>query len=220
MGMLEWAKREVEIACKKERGCKEEGEWVYGCECYKSALNAFESLCFDEHSGFSIAFTKNILNRMIDGKPLTPIEDTDDTWVHVIDDRDTGKKGYQCKRMRSLFKSVYPDGTVKYNDVDRVVGINIDSPDTAWHMGLIDDIVNDMFPITMPYFPKNNQCKVYVEDFLNDRSNGDFDTLGVFYLINPNGERIEVNRFFKEGEMGFTEISKKEYEERRKMKLE
>ena len=34
MGMSEWAKREVEIACKKERGDKPETEWDYGCACY------------------------------------------------------------------------------------------------------------------------------------------------------------------------------------------
>lgn len=219
MGMLEWAKREVEIACKKERGDREENEFDYGCECYKSALKAFKSLCLDGHSGFSIRLTKDILNRMIDGKPLTPIYDTDDIWRYSFDREYTRAKMYRCKRMSSLFKEVYPDGTVKYNDINRVVGINIDSPNVHWHMGLADKIVDDMFPISMPYIPENEPYKVYVEEFLTDRRNGDFDTVGVFYLINPDGEKVEVNRFFKEGERGFIEISREEYEERRKMKL-
>ena len=42
MSMMEWAKREVEIASKRERGDKPEGEWDYGCACYDSALKAFE----------------------------------------------------------------------------------------------------------------------------------------------------------------------------------
>lgn len=62
MSMLEWAKREVEIACKRENPDKKEGEFDYGCACYESALKAFESLCEDGHSGMSIGFTKNILN--------------------------------------------------------------------------------------------------------------------------------------------------------------
>lgn len=74
MGMLEWAKNEVAIASKRERGDKPEGEWDYGCACYDSAMRAFESLLGDGHSGMSIGITKNILNRLIDGKPLTPIE--------------------------------------------------------------------------------------------------------------------------------------------------
>lgn len=70
MSMLEWAKNEIAIASKRERGDKPEGEWDYGCACYDSALRAFESLLGDGHSGMSIGFTKNILNRLIDGKPL------------------------------------------------------------------------------------------------------------------------------------------------------
>lgn len=68
MSMMEWAKREVEIASKRERGDKPESEWDYGCACYDSALKAFESLCGDGHSGFSIGITKGILNRLIEGK--------------------------------------------------------------------------------------------------------------------------------------------------------
>lgn len=33
MSMMEWAKREVEIASKRERGDKPESEWDYGCAC-------------------------------------------------------------------------------------------------------------------------------------------------------------------------------------------
>ena len=118
MSMLDWAKREVEIACRKENPNRKEGEWDYGCACYESALKAFESLCGDGHSGFSIKMTQQILNRMIDGQPLTPIEDTDDIWEECPWSKN-GEKRYQCERMSSLFKTVYPDGTVRYSDVDR-----------------------------------------------------------------------------------------------------
>lgn len=84
MSMMDWAKREVEIASKRERGDKPESEWDYGCACYDSALKAFESLCGDGHSGFSIGITKGILNRLIEGKPLTPIEDQNgNSWSWV-----------------------------------------------------------------------------------------------------------------------------------------
>ena len=71
--MLDWAKREVEIDCKKENPNRKEGEFDYGCACYESALKAFESLTDVDHSGFSIGITNNILNRLINGMPLTPI---------------------------------------------------------------------------------------------------------------------------------------------------
>ena len=66
-----WAENEVKIACHRKGG-----EFDYGCACYESALKAFQSLCNDGLSVASIMFTKAILNRMIAGKPLMPIEDT------------------------------------------------------------------------------------------------------------------------------------------------
>lgn len=104
--ILEWAKREVEIACKKENPNRKEGEFDYGCACYKSALKAFESLTEDEHSGFSIKITQAILNRLIDGKPLTPIEDTDDAWNIVSLSNDDKLDIYinvkECRRYLSM----------------------------------------------------------------------------------------------------------------------
>ena len=38
MTMTNWAKREVEIACARERRDKNPDEWDYGCACYKSAI--------------------------------------------------------------------------------------------------------------------------------------------------------------------------------------
>lgn len=98
MSMLDWAKREVELACKRENPDRKPGEWDYGCACYESALKALKSLLEDGHSGFSIGLTKQILNRLIDGKPLIPIEDTDDNWNYVYENTD-GTNGYQCNRM-------------------------------------------------------------------------------------------------------------------------
>lgn len=117
MNMADWAKNEIEIACKNERGDKNPEEFDYGCACYESAYKAFQSLMEDGHSGMSIGFTKAILNRLIDGKPLTPIEDTPDIW-NDLTDRQKDYTSYQCERMSSLFKDVYKDGTVKYHDVN------------------------------------------------------------------------------------------------------
>lgn len=46
--MLDWAKREVEIACKKENPNRKESEFNYECACYESALKAFEGRIIDE----------------------------------------------------------------------------------------------------------------------------------------------------------------------------
>lgn len=219
--MLDWAKREVEIACKKENPNRKEGEFDYGCACYESALKAFESLLEDGHSGFSIKMTQAILIRLLDGQPLTPIEDTDDIWNECSRPKD-GPKVYKCKRMSSLFKDVYADGTVKYYDVNSSYCVDINDPSAACNFGLVFKIINEMFPIVMPYMP-GKPIKVYCEDFLTDKKNSGFDTVGVLYALkteNGKQEKIGINRFFREPEGdeegSWTEISKEEYYERKR----
>ena len=227
--ILEWAKREVEIACKRENPNKKEGEFDYGCFCYSSALKAFKSLYDDEHSGCSIRITQSILNRLIDGKPLTPIEDTDDVW-NISHANGNGEMIYQCNRMSALFKTVHPDGSVDYSSIDHCYCIDINNPKNTYSSRLVRRIIHKLFPITMPYIP-GEPIKVFCEYFLTDKNNGDFDTIGVFYAFKEeNGEpiRIEINRFFrepfkneKESEEfpGYVEISKEEYDSRKAIKL-
>lgn len=219
MSMTEWAKREVEIACARERkNSSEEGEWDYGCACYESALKAFMSLAEDSHSGMSIGITKRILNRLIDGRPLTPIEDTDDIW-NDVSYRDDKYQEFQCRRMSSLFKRVYPDGTVKYRDIDGHYCVNIHNPNSTYHSGLVQKIVDEMFPVTMPYCP-GDPIKVYCEDLLSDWKNGDFDTVGIFYAKKPDGKEVPINRYFKESGNGWEEITVTEYKDRERMSIE
>lgn len=226
MSNLEWAKREVELACQRENPNRKDGEFDYGCACYESALKAFESLCKDGHSGYSIKITQSILNRLIDGQPLTPIEDTDDVWGEQMPS--LFKRTYQCKRTPSLFKEVYTDGTIKYYDIDNSYCVNIHYPNCTYHFGLVRRIIDEMFPVTMPYMP-GKPIAVYCEDFLTDRKNGNFDTVGVFYAVkteNGKQDKIEINRFFRESfenessDEWYVEISKEEYEERKSKKIE
>lgn len=215
-----WAAKEVELACQKEKEASEDSdEWDYGVACYESALRAYECLCRDGHSGFSIQITKSILNRLVDGKCLTPIEDTPDIWNKV--DNGKGAKKYQCKRMSSLFKEVASDGTATYRDVNRVYCVNIDAPDVSYTNGLATRLVDKLFPITMPYLPTGKKFKVVREEFLVDEKNGDYDTLAFLWIETPDGKKVEVNRYFKESDSteGFTPIDKAEYEERKARKV-
>ena len=214
MSMDDWAKNEIEIACKYERGDKNPEEFDYGCACYESAYKALKSLMEDGHSGMSISFTKAILNRLIDGKPLTPIEDTPDIW-NCLTDRNKNYTSYQCKRMSSLFKDVYNDGFVQYRDVNRFYCLDKDDPDMGgWHNGFIDQILDAQFPITMPYSPASKPWYVYCSEGLSDPKNGDFDSIGIHYVLKPNGKRVDIHRFFKEGENEWIEIDQQEYDNR------
>ena len=211
MSMTTWAEKEVEIACKREREASDnKEEWDYGCACYESALKALKSLAEDGHSGYSMSITKHILNRLIDGKPLTPIEDSDDMWNETSRMRD-GYRTFQCKRMSSLFKYVYEDGTVKYSDINRVVCVNFDDHSNCWSNGFINRLIDELYPIAMPYMPGSKQYEVYCKEFLTDRKNGDFDTLAVLCVKLPDGTVKDIYRYFKDIPNGWEEIDAYEY---------
>lgn len=213
MDMNNWAKKEVEILIENNG---DEGWSDYINNCAESAVKAFESLLEDGHSGLSITVTKDILNRLIDGKVLTPIEDTPDVW-NEPNDYGKGYKSYQCKRMSSLFKRVYDDGTIKYTDIDRYMGIPIENPKCSYTSGRIRDIVDELFPLTMPYYPKDKKYKIYTDDFLYNKDNGDFDHEAFYYMMTPSGEKIDLNRFYYYPEDGtIIEITKEQYEEMKK----
>ena len=224
MKMSDWAENEVRIACEREAPNRKEGEWDYGCACYESAFKAFKSLMEDGHSGYSIGFTKNILNRLIDGKPLTPITDKD-FYIpendEIIGDsseylKSRGLKSHiQCPRMSSLFREEKLDGTIEYDDVNRAICIDINNPNISYYNNFIVNIALKDFPIKMPYYPPSNEYEIYSEDFLTDKANGDFDTIGIFYMITPELQRIEINRYFNLDDNEPTEISKEEYDKRK-----
>lgn len=221
MTMTEWARREVKIACKREAPDRKEGEWDYGCACYESALKAYECLMEDGHSGMSWNITKNILMRLMDDKPLTPIEDTEDVWNDVTYG-DKEKNSYQCKRMSSLFKDVYPDGRIEYHDVNRVsiIDIDVDNPNYSWHNGFISRLVNEKYPITMPYVPETKPYIAHCRELLTDRKNGDYDTLALLFIEKPDGSiDNDVCSYFKESEDGYVLISHDEYLARLDMHL-
>ena len=210
MSMTDWARHEVELACKREAPDRNEGEWDYGCFCYESALKAYESLVNDNHSGMSWNITKNILIRLMEDKPLTPIEDVPEVWNDVTYGRNDGAKTYQCNRILSLFKYVYPDGTVKYNDVQRYYCLDNDS-NIPYTGGGASDILNKMFPITMPYSPKDKPYVFRCGTFLTDRKNGDFDTKAYYTVTDPDGNEIVISRYFAEVNGKWEEIPYNEF---------
>lgn len=210
MSMNEWARREVELVCEKSN----EDNWYYS-ECCKSALKAYESLCGDGHSGMSIQMTKAILNKLIDGVALTPIEDVPESW-NDITDLDKDCVSYQCKRMSSLFKNVYKDGRVTYSDVNRVVCVDINNENHAWTNGRITTLINEMYPVEFPYEFKGKYT-VYCEEFLVDEKNGDFDTVGVLYVILPGGERVDINQYTHEVNGEMVEVPKNIYDKLKRM---
>ena len=218
MSMYDWAEQECRIACKKENPDFnfDSEDFDYGCSCYKSALKAYKSLCEDDHSGASFNFTRIILERLMEGQPLTPITDEDfEGGVSIFSDKDLASRGLkseiQCPRMSSLFRMETLDGKVSYSDNNRAYCINIENPSDTCSSAK-DRVVDEFFPITMPYIPEKGKYKVYYQTFLTDKKNGDFDTQAILYFITPDGKRVDVNRYQTEKDGKMVDITKEEYE--------
>ena len=219
MSIYDWAEQECRLACKRENPDFDFDSNVfdYGCSCYKSALKAYKSLVEDGHSGASFSFTRAILERLMRQEPLTPITDDDfkgrDSICSDVSLASRGLKSeIQCPRMSSLFRKETLDGKITYSDVDRAYSVNVEDPSDTFYCGTDSNIVDEMFPIQMPYLPEKGKYKVYVQTFLTDKKNGDFDTQGFLYLITPDGKRIDINRFYTEKNGKKVEISKEEYD--------
>lgn len=229
MSIIDWAEQECRLACKRENPEYDfdSDNFDYGCSCYKSALKAYKSLCEDEHSGASFRFTKNILIRLMEGHPLTPIKDEDffigkegmppELPSDYLKERGL-KSELQCPRMSSLFRTETLDGKVTYKDINRDYFINIEEPSDTYSTN--SDFLDEMFPITMPYMPKKCKYKIYAQEFLTDKANGDFDTKGILYVITPEGEKVDVNIYKAEINHKMVDITKEEYEERIKRRID
>lgn len=218
MSMTNWAEYEVKLACKKENPDWDGESFDYGCSCYQSALKAYKSIMEDDHSGFSYSITKNILKRLLDNLPLTPIEDTEDNWHEVCGFNEDGIKTYQCVRKSSLFKDVTKDGKVSYHDNDREYCQEADDPNDTFYNGLASKFVDEKFPITMPYFPKTfERYKVVVYSFSAkgyENDNEDYNTRGFLFIETPDKTTVEIGRFFADKGHKMVEITHKEYLER------
>lgn len=218
MGAYERAKREIELACKRENPDWDGKSFDYGCSCYQNALDAFKVICDAGHSGFSYGLTKNILIKLLNDVPLSPILENDDSWVDVADFHgpDSKERTFQNARRSSLFKNIDENGVVSYSDVDRVVAI--DAKGHGWHNGMISKIVNEMFPIAFPYMPACEPYKVYMEEYLDksyEGDGGDYNAIEIKYVKTPEGDKVDINRYFVEGENDMIEVSEEEFRSRR-----
>lgn len=205
----DWAENEVNIYCKKaEANDDGYGSMEYMQECAFAALDAYNLLMDQGHSGASIGITMSILNKLVDGKPLTPIENTDDMWEPGFDSEEFGYKSFNCKRYPSLYKKVYDDGKVVYSDINRWRCYDRGS-NVPYSSGQVNCVLDAMFPIKFPYAPYT--WRVNCETFLLNKSLGDFDHKAIFNVVEPDGTKWEVAKFYQEFPTGWEEISYNTY---------
>lgn len=177
MTRIEWAKKEIELYKSIQNEC--------GKECADIALKAFILLAENNRNEFCAELTKKILNKFIDSLSLTPIGDNDFEGGNQLmlsqKEAETIGSITQCIRKDSLFRIKYLNGETKYDDSNRIVCYNCGET-TEYYCNKANDLINELFPIKMPYRPKKQRYVII------------FDTTGndIINIITPRGE--ELNR--------------------------
>ena len=220
MNMTEWAEREIAAACKRENPNWDGKSFDYGCSCYQSALKAYKSLMEDGHSGFSFSMTRNILKKLLDEIPLSPITDEDffgDKYECLKSDESLKECGLksriQCPRRSSLFREEDLEGNVKYRDIDRCYCGNAEKPSDTFSSS-IDKFIDELYPITMPYVPSSTPFIIYVREWLTNKAHGDFDVVQVIGYRDQEGQWHDYNKFEYDTGYGIHEITDDEMKQK------
>lgn len=211
MSKNEWAANEVELLCKKM-------EDDYVKKCASAALEVFNFITNQGHSGCSIEMTKSILFDLLNERPLTYIQGLDDEWEWAYNKE--GSKIYQNLRRPGLFKTVHSYGDIEYNDNGTSYCRDKYAEVTYTNTFIQRETLEALsakgiyeYCVTFPYFPTKEKLEIVTEDCMCDKTQkGDYDTIGILYADVPERGKITINKFYKGTENGFEPINKEEYE--------
>ena len=210
--MTDWAEREVEIFLENlKKSIKEDDDFKYSESIYNDALKVYKLLMSQGHSGFSYSTVCYILKKLMTNIPLTAITGKDEEWTPTPCEVSESFKLFQNIRHYSLFKEVYTDGTVRYTDVDRYVCIDMET-NGNFSFRKAEDILDGLFPITMPYEPKEEQFKIRTRRRYKDNDIG----IHVLDILTPFGSVIYIDKYFDKisDEKQIKEISMKKFKKK------
>ena len=192
----EWANKEAEHVAKYVT--MKYGNNVPMTKCYETVVNEavkiFNELEDLQHTEESKVMIKRFLSRLIEDKPLSPIEDRDDMWDevgrHTVEDSEVTL--YINKRLRTLYKrevrDIKKDVLIEktYHDPTRVTCINtINGKEVI--LSLVNDYVDEYFPIKFPYFPTDKYVvEVIMFNHKNPLEDGGEDTISIETIIDPD----------------------------------
>lgn len=201
-----WANKEAEHAAKYVT--MKYGNNIPMNKCYETVVNEAVKL-FNEledlpHTEESKVMIKRFLSRLIEDKPLSPIEDRDDMWDkvggHVGEDSEVTL--YINKRLRTLYRrevrDIKKDVLIEktYHDPTRVTCINtIDGKEVT--LSLVNDYVDEHFPIKFPYFPTDKYVvDVVMFNHKNPLEDGEEDTICIQTIIDPDHKFITPYAYY------------------------
>lgn len=207
--LLDWARKELALGLCDSLNQEPEGEWNYKTSCYEVAEYLYEKMFVNDPQGYGLNYTMDILQRLVNSQPLTPIEDEESTWVEFYtpaSDNDDDIVIYQCARMPYLLKYLYFNGKVEYEDLLYTAAVNIADSSDIYSSAMVNEIVSAIFPIQFPYYPED-PILVYCSEF---KLNGS-TYFGILYADKPKEARHEINRFFKSFEDNYVEVDELDF---------
>lgn len=194
---LEWADNEIDLA--------RDDDSEESVELYSTARVMYHTLIHDwwKH-GYSMEKVLEILQHLSVHETLTPITEENADWKNVSATK-YSPQVQQSRRYSSLFKETNSDGVATYNDISRVICQDANDPKMTWFNGFVTHLVDEYFPITLPYIPHESKpIRVKVVEGLSNEENGDFDTMAVQTIIEPSTKTIlNVCRYFKSDKYDF-----------------
>lgn len=203
MDIRTWADNELDMMIAKERKEAEAADHNIGSDymiqVYESARQLIHLLYEQNHSGASAHLTKHIFNKLVDYEPLSPVTDDEDQWMEdSYIDTDSEYREFQHIRFIGLFKRVYKDGHVEYNDIDRVTCSLKLSEEPCWHSGFVTHRLNELVPIKFPYSAQH--IKVWCDEMESETALLP-DALGILRYQIDGGPMIPVNEYYRSRRM-------------------
>lgn len=145
MSMMEWAKRELDLAGYKESEHPDDiNNWMRN-----DVLKLLDMFCEQGHSGFSAKYAIKLFETLANWKPLTPLTGADDEWMEV------GPDVWQNKRASNVFKgedgrAYWMDGIVFWEWFTPEEG----EPFKSYYTSRDSRVYIDSFPWMMPEQPE------------------------------------------------------------------
>lgn len=145
MSMLDWAKRELDLAGFKESEDPDDiNNWMRN-----DVLKLLEMFCEQGHSGFSANYAIKLFQTLASWKPLSPLTGEPDEWTEV------GPDVWQNKRASNVFKgedgrAYWSDGVVFWEWFTPKEG----EPFKSYFTSRDSRVYIDSFPWTMPEKPE------------------------------------------------------------------
>lgn len=154
--LVEYAQYELDRLQKAADKSNDEDGPSCGMQCQmnEGIMDIVKIFAEQGHSGFSAGYAINLLDRLLNFRPVTPLTGEDDEWGMADNSSDPT---IQNKRCFSVFKNLR---TGVAHDIDRY--IYSDNGGVTWFYGGSVRHLRDE-TITFPYMPPSQPERVYVK---------------------------------------------------------